>query len=112
MLGPSASGAVRLSDNPSGPFVICEGIETGLSLVELLPEPASVWATLSTAGMKSLNLPKTPSRLILATDGDDPGRTAGRHLAQRAAANGWDIETLEAPEGTDWNDYLRNGDQS
>ncbi|ALI55331.1 virulence-associated protein E [Celeribacter marinus] len=92
--------------------MICEGIETGLSLVELLPEPASVWATLSTAGMKSLNLPKTPSRLILATDGDDPGRTAGRHLAQRAAANGWDIETLEAPEGTDWNDYLRNGDQS
>lgn len=111
MLGASTGGAVRLSESPAGPLVVCEGIETGLSLVEMLPEPASVWAALSTAGMKALRLPETPGRLILATDGDDPGREAGRHLARRGAANGWHVETLEAPNGTDWNDHLTHGDK-
>jgi hypothetical protein len=46
MLGPCAGGAVRLSCG-SGPLVVCEGIETGLSLLcGLLRGPATVWAAL------------------------------------------------------------------
>jgi len=88
---------------------LCEGIETGLSLVEMIPEPATVWAALSAPGMKSLRLPSPPARLIVATDGDDPGREAGAQLAQRAASFGWRVDKLDAPDGTDWNDYLREG---
>ncbi|MFV0492872.1 MAG: toprim domain-containing protein [Pseudorhodobacter sp.] len=106
MLGPCAGGAVRLSDG-AGPLVICEGVETGLSLLSgLLHGPATVWATLSTSGMKALALPATPGKLVVATDGDEPGRVAGQRLAEHAAALGWSVSTLPAPDGRDWNDVL------
>ena len=66
-----------------------------------------VRAALSAPGMKSLRLPSPAGRLIVATDGDDPGREAGAQLAQHAASLGWRVDKLEAPDGTDWNDYLR-----
>jgi hypothetical protein len=48
MQGPCAGGAVALSE-AQGPLVVCEGIETGLSLLSgLLSAPAAVWAALST----------------------------------------------------------------
>lgn len=109
MLGPSGGGAVRLSASHAGPLVVCEGIETGLSLVEMIRVPAMVWAALSAPGMKSLRLPSPAGQLIVATDGDDPGREAGAQLAQRAASLGWRVDKLAAPDGTDWNDYLREG---
>uniref|UniRef100_UPI00235DD8AC DUF7146 domain-containing protein n=1 Tax=Bartonella sp. MM73XJBT TaxID=3019095 RepID=UPI00235DD8AC len=48
MLGSVMGGAVHLSqDNPKH-LVICEGIETGLSLLSgLLSEPVNLWASLS-----------------------------------------------------------------
>lgn len=109
MLGPCAGGAVRLSDSLGGPLVVCEGVETGLSLLSsLLTIPATVWATLSTSGMKSVTLPSGSSRLIIATDGDEPGREAGNKLATRAAALGWQVDLMPAPDGQDWNDVLQS----
>ncbi|MDB5660450.1 MAG: Virulence-associated protein [Cypionkella sp.] len=111
MQGPCAGGAVALSE-ASGPLVVCEGIETGLSLLSgLLAGPATVWAALSTSGMKALALPKPPGQLIVATDSDDVGAgwQAGNALAERAAALGWAVSMLPAPEGQDWNDALRGG---
>lgn len=106
MLGPCSGGAVRLSEG-KGPLVVCEGIETGLSLLSgLLDGPATVWAALSTSGMKSLRLPETPSQLIIATDGDDAGAAAGRVLAETGYALGWTVSMLPAPDGCDWNDVL------
>jgi len=107
MLGPCAGGAVRLSED-DGPLVVCEGIETGLSLMSgLLRGPASVWAALSTSGMKAFRMPDNPGRLKIAADGDEPGRTASHALAARAEALGWKVSMLPAPEGRDWNDVLR-----
>ncbi|WP_231579671.1 toprim domain-containing protein [Pseudorhodobacter antarcticus] len=111
MQGPCAGGAVALSE-AHGPLVVCEGIETGLSLLSgLLSCPVTVWAALSTSGMKSLALPKAAGELILATDSDDGGVgfEAGNVLAERAAALGWQVSLWPAPDGKDWNDVLREG---
>jgi len=109
MFGPCAGGAVHLSGD-NGPLVVCEGIETGLSLLSgLLSGPATVWAALSTSGMKGLRLPAQPGKLTIATDGDDPGREAGNRLAFDATALGWMVSLLPAPDGRDWNDVLQSG---
>ena len=106
MLGSATGGAVRLTE-AQGPVVVAEGIETGLSLASgLLGHPATIWAALSTSGMRGLRLPPTPGRLTIATDGDDPGREAGHDLAERAHATGWAVSLLPAPDGRDWCDVL------
>ncbi|MBZ0129637.1 MAG: toprim domain-containing protein [Rhodobacteraceae bacterium] len=106
MLGTTAGGAVRLTEGP-GPLVVTEGIETGLSLASgLLRTPATVWAALSTSGIRGLHLPDRPGQLTIAPDGDKPGREAANALATRAHVLGWQVSLLPAPEGRDWNDIL------
>jgi phage/plasmid primase-like uncharacterized protein len=106
MLGAVTGGAVRLADGP-GLLVVAEGIETALSLTSgLLHAPATVWAALSTSGIRGLHLPPTASRLTIAPDGDAPGREAANALAERAHALGWQVSLLPAPDGRDWNDIL------
>jgi len=107
MLGATSGGAVRLAQ-AQGPLVVAEGIETALSLASgLLRGPATVWAALSTSGLRGLILPSTQARLTIAPDGDEPGRNAASALAERAQALGWAVSLLAAPEGRDWNDVLR-----
>jgi len=107
MLGPCAGGAVHLSAS-EGPLVVAEGVETALSLLSgLLREPSTVWAALSTSGVKALRLPPEPGRLIITPDGDPAGKAAAHDLAGRANALGWAVSLLPAPEGRDWNDVIR-----
>lgn len=109
MLGPCAGGAVRLSDS-GGPLVVCEGIETGLSLLSgFLDGPHKVWAALSTSGISGLQLQTEPGPLIIASDGDEAGRQAADKLGTRAVSQGWDVYLMMAPEGMDWNDVLQGG---
>ena len=90
-----------------GPLVVAEGIETALSLASgLLGKPATIWAALSTSGMRGLILPPLPGRLTVAADGDQPGCEAAMALASRAEALGWRVSLLPAPDGRDWNDVL------
>jgi hypothetical protein len=106
MLGAVAGGAVRLADGQDG-LAVAEGIETALSLAcGLLRVPATVWAALSTSGLRGLRLPPEAGRLIIAPDGDPAGRAAAHDLAERAHAAGWTVSLLPAPEGRDWNDIL------
>ncbi|MBW6419567.1 toprim domain-containing protein [Celeribacter sp. PS-C1] len=107
MLGRMRGGAVRLSD-AAGQLAVAEGIETALSLLSgLLRRPASVWAALSTSGIRGLHLPPDPGRITIAPDGDTAGRKAAHALAERAHSLGWAVELLPAPEGRDWNDILK-----
>lgn len=111
MLGPCRGGAVRLSSrtcfDEGGPLVVTEGIENGLSLLSgLMDQPATVLAALSTSGITSLSLPRTPRHLIIAADGDEAGRRAARNLSLRADGLGWRISYLTPPDGEDWNDVL------
>jgi hypothetical protein len=106
MLGCTTGGAVRLTQ-AQGPLVVAEGIETALSLASgLLGHPATIWAALSTGGMRGLRLPPSPGRLTVATDGDPAGADAGRDLAERAHGFGWQVSMLPAPRGRDWNEIL------
>jgi len=106
MLGPCRGGAVRLSDG-SGPLVVAEGVETSLSLLQMLSDRnPSVWAATSSSGMKGLNLPPDPHALIIGVDGDKAGREAANTLATKAIALGWNVSLMEAPKGQDWNDIL------
>ncbi|MHA7865877.1 MAG: DUF7146 domain-containing protein [Salipiger thiooxidans] len=112
MLGATAGGAVRLAQ-AQGPLVVAEGIETALSLAcGLLRTPATIWAALSTSGLRGLRLPDLPGRLTIAPDGDDAGRTAANALAERAHALGWAVSLLPAPEGRDWNDIIMKGEKA
>lgn len=109
MLGPCAGGTVHLSQT-DGPLVVCEGIETGLSLFfGLVTGAATVWPALSTSGVRSLRLPQQSRPLTVAADGGGPGRETAHALASRADAMGWCVSLLPAPEGRDWNDVLKGG---
>ncbi|WP_375687080.1 MULTISPECIES: toprim domain-containing protein [unclassified Bartonella] len=107
MLGSVTGGGVHLSQANPKHLVICEGIETGLSLLSgLLSEPVNLWASLSTSGMMRVNLPPTKGRLTIAMDGDDAGRKAGFTLAARAYSHGFEVFMMQAPKGTDFNNVL------
>lgn len=111
MQGPCAGGAVALSE-AAGPLVVCEGIETGLSLLSgLLTGPATVWASLSTSGMRALQMPPHAGALIIAADSDDggAGHQAAEALAERAHGMGWQVKLWPAPAGKDWNDVVKGG---
>ncbi len=106
MLGAVQGGAVQITEAP-GPLVVAEGIETALSLASgLRRAPATIWAALSTSGMRGLRLPARPHRLTIAPDGDTAGQAAAQALATRAHALGWQVSLLPAPDGRDWNDVL------
>lgn len=107
MLGSVLGGAVHLTACAGDRLVICEGIETGLSLAcGLLLEPANIWAALSTSGMKVIRLPEQAGRLTIAIDGDSAGRKAGEALARDATAKGWSVKMSEPPDKYDFNDLL------
>lgn len=69
----------------------------------------TVWAALSTSGIKGLDLPPDPDQLIIAPDGDNAGQDAASVLVTRATALGWKVSLLPAPENRDWNDVLQYG---
>ena len=104
MLGRCAGGATRLSGG-AGTLLGAEGVETGRSLLSGLQDASPrVWAALSTSGMAGLVLPRPPGELVLAPDGDVPGREAARKLADRATTTGWHVRIMKCPDGADWND--------
>lgn len=110
MLGRVAGGAVYLTNNAGNDrFIICEGIETGLSLnCGMLSKPANIWAALSTSGMKAINLPSRAGELIIAFDSDKAGLEAGKALIDKAKGIGWEIKTATPPQGQDFNDVLQS----
>jgi hypothetical protein len=106
MLGRTAGGCVQLAHGGDA-LVVSEGIETALSLLSgLLAESATVVAALSASGVRSLELPPHPGRLVLAPDGDSAGREAAQALGERALLLGWSVSMMDPGDGVDWNDVL------
>lgn len=111
MLGACGGGAVRFG--PDRPVIaLAEGIETALSIG--VASRLTVWATLSTSGLKGLILPPPPVAevVVIAADHDPAGLAAAEEAAARFEAEGRAVSVI-APqsEGQDFNDVLR-GDSS
>lgn len=98
--------AIRLYE-PDDELGVAEGIETALKVHILQGLP--MWATISTAGMESLVIPKGVKRLHIYGDNDKEfaGQKAAYVLAHRAAKSGIDVVVnIYNETGKDWADEL------
>ncbi len=129
MRGRIVGSAVKFG-TPVDTVVLCEGVETGLSIWQQLQQPKArdkglykcpVWATLSTSGLKGIVLPRSIRRAVIAADNDlndaviaadndlnDAGQEAAEAAAERLRKE-YGIEVIinmPAKPGTDYNDLL------
>jgi hypothetical protein len=118
-LGAPQGGTIRLwrgasgralRDAPQGDVVgIGEGIETCLSVAQVMPE-LRVLSAVSLANMASVALPPTIGRVVLLADNDGakPGAAAGLQRAiDHFTSFVADVRIARAPYGKDFNDCLR-----
>jgi putative DNA primase/helicase len=66
----------------------------------------TAWASLSTSGIRALDLPETIRDLIVLADGDDAGEAAARDCAWRWKREGRRVRVARPPQGMDFNDLL------
>jgi hypothetical protein len=107
MLGQSSGGAVRFG--PDGPVIaLAEGIETALSISRA--SRLTVWASLSTSGLKGIILPPIPvgEVIIICADNDIAGLGAARTVAERLESGGRVVSIIHPKQaGADFNDVLQ-----
>ncbi|MGH0004092.1 DUF7146 domain-containing protein [Pseudovibrio ascidiaceicola] len=116
-LGPVRGGAVRLSEAHSGEVTLVEGVETGNRLFSFSGVPT--WATLSTSGLRSFQVPAQIELVRLYGDGDHlkwntvkqcwmppPGESAMLAAKENIMAQGVPVVEMRAPRpgrrGRDW----------
>jgi len=109
MLGKVSGGAVRLAP-VSEKLVVCEGLETALSVQQATGIPT--WAAGSAGGIEELTLPPLPlaGDIIIAADHDanGVGQRAAEHAAQRWLVDGRRVRIALPPHvGQDFNDILQ-----
>jgi len=108
MLGRTLGCAVRLAPH-SDVLGLCEGIETGLSVMMLFPG-VPVWATLSTSGMRGVVLPDAVKEVAIFADNDQPGRDAANVLSVRLMSEGRRVRVVYPKDNYgDFNDELVQG---
>ena len=104
-LGPFGSGAVRVG--PAGRVLgLVEGIETGLSAMQLFGVP--VWCSLSASRLDRLWLPPEAQEVHIFADNGAPGHEAAERAATAYQAQGRRVVVRFPPEKFgDFNDLLR-----
>jgi putative DNA primase/helicase len=107
MLG--AAGAVRLvsDENVISGLGICEGIETGLAIMQRAGW-RPIWAATSSAGISKFPVLAGIEALTIFPDRDDKGAgvRAAEECATRWRAASREIRMIWPPDGTDWLDAL------
>jgi hypothetical protein len=106
-LGSTSGSAVRLTE-ATDTVAITEGIETGLSLMQLTGIPT--WAALSTSGMRGIALPERIRTVVIGADADlnGAGLAAANALRDRLLGEGRTVRVILPPPGNkDFNDMLR-----
>jgi phage/plasmid primase-like uncharacterized protein len=106
--GVIRGGTIRLAPHdPDRELIIAEGVETTLSAMEIFDLPG--WAAVSASGLKTLELPATVRRIMIAADNDRSG-TGQRNAA--IAMRRWQGEdrvvrtVLPTVSGDDFNNVL------
>jgi phage/plasmid primase-like uncharacterized protein len=104
-LGPVRACAVHLTA-ADRVLVICEGIETGLSILQATG--LHVWAALGTSNLANVELPSFVREVFIAADNDDPGMMAAHEAADSYRTRGCQVRIVSPrTEKADWNDVLR-----
>ncbi|MCB1492760.1 MAG: toprim domain-containing protein [Rhodobiaceae bacterium] len=123
MLGSVSAGMIRISsgaantapetDSAPGPVIVCEGIETGLSLAIAVPE-ARVWAAGSLGNMGNCPVDLAcVGAVILARDADWASPQAMKQFDDvhaRICAMGKPVTVMEPLAGGDFNDVIKGDD--
>jgi hypothetical protein len=90
-------------------IILCEGIETGLSLALAMPERRIV-TTIGSAGFAAVELPDAFTDITLALDRDDDNQVMAKVVAgavETLTAQGRRVRKVYPPDGIgDWNDFL------
>jgi predicted P-loop ATPase len=103
--GWADAAAVRLPG--TAPVVLCEGVETALSVWQATGQES--WACLGISNIARAPLPDG-APVIVARDGDEPNSKADQQLRQAVTllrARGHDVTVAEPPPGQDFNDVLQ-----
>jgi hypothetical protein len=108
-LGPCRGGAVRLAE-ATGQVMVGEGIETCLAAMQATGRP--VWAALSTAGLRNLEIPEQVKEVVVLADADLPGEEAAQYAARRWVREGRRVRIARPPKGQDFNDLLLSGPET
>lgn len=106
MLGPCQGGVVMLSDHaPDTGVGLCEGIETGLAVINLGGGP--VWACLSAGNIAKFPVIGGVPKLTVFADNDKAGIEAAQACARRWVGFGIEVG-IQAPKerGCDFADAL------
>ena len=107
-LGPIRGAAIRLAPATER-LVLAEGIETALSVAQACPALA-VWCAISASNLAAVQLPEIAREVIIAADGDEPGRAAADEAARGFLSQGRRVRIAVPPAGTgDFNDVLKGG---
>ena len=93
MLGSAGGAAMKLQHLQDGTLHICEGLETGLSLLAMDYGP--VWAVGSTANMQSFPALASVNKLTIWADHDDAGLKAAETCKQRWKATRKEVKVLK-----------------
>jgi len=99
--GRFAGGAVRLAP-AAETLCLCEGIETGLSIMQAAD--LAVWIALGTSNLGCVELPEITCEVIIAADGDDPGEQAAQAAAQRFLREGREVRIARPTGAGDFNE--------
>jgi len=102
VFGVLRASAIRLSE-PTDTLVICEGVETGLSIQQATRLP--VWSALSASNLPCVEIPASVNKVIVAADADDAGERAALAAAKRFLGEGREVRIARpGRRGADFND--------
>jgi len=111
LLGKCSGGAVRLAEPANGIVAVTEGVETGIAVSEAIKN-LPVWACLTTAGLRKVEIPDHVRQVIIFADNDasNSGQDAAEALASRLHRDGKEVFVLTPDAvGEDWLDvFLRD----
>ena len=104
-VGTPRGAAVRLG-RVNGHLFVAEGVETGLTVLENVSE-GTVWCTLGTSGMRSVEVPDHVHKVTFCCDGDAASLGAAKSAAKRLMSDTRECFIWPSERGEDVNDLVR-----
>lgn len=96
-LGKISGGAIRLGDlDAKGTITVCEGLEDGLTLLQVLGEP--VWVAAGASMLPAMQFPASVQSIVIGADNDEAGVIAANRAAETFDRRGLHVRTIR-PSG-------------